>query len=167
MQIESGYLSHQPVLVVACSLIKGGSVLELGCGFGSTPLLHALAQVFDLRVTTLESDAAWMEQFVYLRECWHTFRHVEDLADAPEYADFYELAFVDHGQAEKRGASILALRARADIIVAHDSCWPHLYGYAEAFAAFPHRYEYTAASPHTMALSLDEDLIDDIRRTLA
>ncbi len=167
MLIESGYLSHQPVLVAACSEVNGGDVIELGCGFGSTPLLHALARAYRFNITTLESDAAWMEQFTYLRECWHTFRCVDDFSDLPEYSGLYDLAFVDHGQAERRGASIMALWARADLIVAHDSCYGHLYGYEKAFAEFPYKWEYTKASPHTMALSAgDFDLVDNVRRIL-
>jgi hypothetical protein len=116
MQIESEYLSHQAVLVAAFADLRMGAVLELGCGFGSTPLLHALCASHDCSLTTLDADFGWLAQFGYLRRPWHRLAEVQDFASIPEYEQSWDIAVVDHSQAPLRGVSVLALRDQAEIV---------------------------------------------------
>ena len=167
MQIQSEYLSHQPVLVAAFTDVQGGSVLELGCGFGSTPLLHALSAVHACRLVTLESDAVWIKNFKYLANRNHRVGLVDDFLNRPEYSEPWSIVFVDQIHAETRGAAIIALKDRAEIIIAHDSCWPQLYGYDAAFAPFPERFDYRIVQPYTTALSMIPGRLESLREALA
>ncbi len=167
MNIDTGYFSHQPVLVAAFADVSMGSVLELGCGFGSTPLLHALCAAHACNLVTLESDACWIKNFKYLANADHRVDLVDDFLNRPEYAEQWSIVFVDQAHAETRGASIVALKDKAEIIIAHDSCWPQLYGYDAAFAHFPERYDYRIVQPYTTALSMIPGRLTMLKEVLA
>lgn len=145
------YATHLPLLAT-CLAGTDGPVLELGGGWYSTPLIHALCP--RRRVVTLEHDAAmaaWLaERFAGDS---HVVRHVPDW-DAAEEPDWngWELAFIDHAPAERRKTELARLRGNADIIVIHDSD-VGFYGLEPEMARFAHRVDYTLLWPHTTALS--------------
>lgn len=153
------YATHIP-LFAACLAGTSGPVLELGGGWYSTPLIHALCR--DRRVVTLESDpelaARLAAAFANGR---HTVRHVSDWAAAeePDWED-WELAFIDHAPAERRRLELARLRGNADIIVVHDSDVP-FYGLEPELARFTHRVDYVLIWPHTTAVS-DLDKLKEI-----
>jgi cyclopropane fatty-acyl-phospholipid synthase-like methyltransferase len=74
------YYTHHPVTAKILSLAKeGDTVLELGCGFGSTPLFNFFATERGIKVHTFESDLEWLSKFdnKYRSEN-HSFYHVDD-----------------------------------------------------------------------------------------
>ena len=56
------YSTHRPVLVKILA-ITDGPVLELGCGWGSTPLLHKLCKEQNRMLITVEDNMDWMARF--------------------------------------------------------------------------------------------------------
>lgn len=145
-----------PVLAAAMNL-TAGPVLELGAGFGSTLMLHGMCGSQRRALTTLESDPAWLMMFKNYGRTWHRFRLVESFLDVPEYAQPWGFAFVDHGISEQRGASVRALR-NVPVIVAHDTCFAHLYDYEPTLSEFRYRWNYKVAGPMTSVVSNQIDV---------
>lgn len=117
------YSTHQPVLYEAL-LRTSGSVIEFGCGHGSTPLLHRVCEKHGRKLLTLESDRDWLDKFVEYATPQHTHIYVGDwddiLANDEIMAGPYDLAFIDQSPWKARHATILALKDTAKFIVLHD-----------------------------------------------
>lgn len=101
-------------------LQTNGPVLEMGCGWGSTPLLHMLCAP-GRRLLTVETTPAWLDRFKDLGGGYH------ELLLVPAYEgnhEFYEepwsIAFVDQDPESHRWASVRRLRGHADYILFHD-----------------------------------------------
>lgn len=149
--MDAAYFSHVPILS-ACMSLSSGPVLELGAGYGSTPMLHGLCAASNRPLTTLESNADWLDTFTQLRRDWHTIKSVPDFLDIPEYKQYWGLAFVDHGIALQRAVSITNLR-HVPIIVVHDTCHPWLYDYEPLISSFQYRWNFKVNGPQTTVIS--------------
>lgn len=117
------YSTHQPVLYEAV-MKTGGPVVELGCGHGSTLLLHKLCEKYGRELLTLESDRAWFEQFVSLATPRHQFGLVFDW-DGIVLNEYivgvpWDVALVDQSTFEQRAAAVIALKDKVKFIVLHD-----------------------------------------------
>jgi hypothetical protein len=153
--MDNGYFSHVPILA-ASMLLTSGPVLELGAGYGSTPMLHGLCGVMGRELTTLESDEGWLESFKHFAREWHSLRFVSSFTGLPEYSNYYGLVFVDHGISLQRGSSVEALQ-NVPIIVCHDTCHAWLYNYEPLLSTFKYRFNYKQKGPQTSVVS---NLID-------
>lgn len=149
--MDEGYFSHLPFLAAAITQTSG-PVLELGAGLGSTLMLHGLCGAFGRELVTIESDTEWIRKFLSFKRSWHKIRYVKDFRDLPEYSEEWGLAFVDHGIAEQRGHSVAKLKD-TPIIVAHDTCHPHLYGYEPILSQFSNRWDWRVEGPRTSVVS--------------
>jgi hypothetical protein len=112
------YSTHQEALIKAIAETDG-AIVEFGCGYYSTPLLHSL----DRFVVSLESRKLWFEKFkhydcknhrVILLNNWDDFYN---LYPSPKWG----LAFIDHEPTERRLVELQKLSGLADVIVCHDS----------------------------------------------
>ncbi len=145
--------------------ITTGPVLELGAGFGSTLMLHGLCGSMERRLVTLESDLNWLREFLHYGREWHTIKYVEHFLNLPEYTEQWGLAFIDHGNAGNiqmsldRGPSAIALQD-TPIIVMHDTCYPKLYQYDEAFTYFKYRWDWRVKSENTPLTSIVSKTVD-------
>jgi len=119
--LHDPYATHQPVLYVAL-LRTEGPVIEFGCGYGSTPLLHRVCKRHGRKLTTLENNRDWLDRFSEYATDWHQFVHATDwqtvLADI--VGQPYGLAFVDQAPFEARHATILTVKDTARFVVLHD-----------------------------------------------
>jgi hypothetical protein len=149
--------SHVPLLAQVIAHTQG-PILELGCGHGSTPLIHALCEPTCRHVVSADDDPEWLGQFECYRQSWH------DLTLIPSkhhwkllsWGSGWSVVFVDHGNAEQRNDSITQFsRGEADWVVVHDATLPYgePYHYERSFSLFAHRYIYTDYWPHTVVLS--------------
>lgn len=107
--------THLPALVRAVMKL-GGPVLELGGGWHSSPILHAL----DIDVLTLEEDAEWVDP---LREaCGGNFIHAPDYVAAMRSAlpvKPWKIIFIDcHGQYRLEATRLFS---RFPLLVVHDT----------------------------------------------
>ncbi len=148
------YATHQPVLI-ACMHLSKGPVLELGCGDGSTLLLHSMCGLTKRNLVTLETDFKWMNSFVDLRRKWHKIKPVDKWLGLSEYDVKWGLVLVDHSVANQRGRTIDELKA--DVIVAHDSHSGNC-RYEVRFKKYKYRYDYKKLRPWTTAVSNVIDL---------
>lgn len=118
-----GFSTHQPVLYEAVKRTTG-AVIEIGAGYGSTPMLHELCKKDKRRLLTLDDEEEWLDQFSEYQTPWHVFIHVSDweaiLADERVTAGPYSVAFVDGGP---RGVAIKAFKDKVKFMVMHDAQW--------------------------------------------
>ena len=121
----SAYFTHQPVLVSVLRATQG-PVLELGMGYGSTPLLHELCSTRKRLVVSVEAEAQWFAQFKGHANPFHQLLKVaqwdtsffNDLA-----APAWSVVFVDQGLWQNRIEAVAFFRDKADFLVLHDSDW--------------------------------------------
>lgn len=150
--------THQRLLVGA-ALRTEGPILELGCGWYSTPILHEIAVTQKRLLITVDNLPLWLETFKatdwrkneprrspsYGLECeYHRLRVIGCWADILELVDDvprFGLVFVDNGQESMREIVIRALRDRADVFVLHDTEEHHAYGYHRTLPLFRHKWE--------------------------
>lgn len=152
------YMTHVPALAAAVAHTTG-PVLELGCGHGSTPLLHAMCQPTARVLCTVESDSHWAEPFAgRFTAPWHGFYHCGaddwDTGHPVLTLAAFHLVFIDHGNRKQRGAS-LAMCAAMDsnpVVVVHDAHATDFYCLTEPLKLFPHQAWYRGYWPHTVIL---------------
>ena len=118
------FATHQPVLWEAVQRTRG-AVVEFGCGFGSTPMLHFLCSQQNRELLTLESDPVWLSKFVKRYSTpHHRFLHVEDwdsLLKDPAIVDRkWDVAFVDQAPWEARHKTVVCMKKMCTFIVLHD-----------------------------------------------
>lgn len=147
--LGAGWGTHLPVLAAIVAVARPGPVLELGAGHYSTPLLHAMCRASGTRLVTIDSDPRWLKKFRSLATLGHHMCSRSAYAFADED---WSVALVDNAMGERSG-DIIALAERAQFVVVHDSNFPELYGYEEAFAKFKYRADYRRMHPHTAVLS--------------
>ena len=125
-----GFSSHQPVLYETVKR-TAGNVLEFGCGYGSTPMLHNLCKKSGKKLLSLESDAEWVESFKNYETEWHEFILVTDWKEALEGIDLdsYEVAFIDQDTMGARYSTIMALKDKVKFLVLHDCHWYPEHGF--------------------------------------
>ncbi|MCP3683517.1 MAG: hypothetical protein GY861_12590 [bacterium] len=140
-----------------------GPVLELGCGDGSTLLLHSMCGVAGRKLISFESNETWMNEFASLRRDWHEIRLVDKWLGLPEYKLNWGLVFVDHPIARFRGRTIDKYN-NADIIVAHDSHRECNCRYTARFEKYKYRYDYKKLKPWTTAISnkINLDVLEEM-----
>ena len=140
------YATHVPILAWAVSTARG-SILELGIGEYSTPLIHVLGRRG--RVVSLETDQEYVDRFAPFCTDSHSLEHVQDWDDVPAFSEDWDVVFVDNTPAEARARCIERLRDRARLIVVHDThplayaSAPKTpvdhYGFEPVFEKFPHQ----------------------------
>jgi len=156
MELDTGYFSHIPLLSAAMT-ITSGPVLELGAGLGSTLLLHGLCGSLNRKLTTIESDKTWLNQFINYGRSWHQIKYVKDFVLLEEYSMDWGLVFIDHGIAKQRGYSLKLLEDNP-VIICHDTCHFWLYNYEPILSSFKYRFDYKINGPRTTAVSNSVDV---------
>lgn len=152
------YATYLPALAAAVARTSGG-VLEFGCGYYSTPLLHELCAGYEGRaprtLLSAENDPEWLKKFSYFGTSWHRFYLVVSGWDAFSgiyRADRWSVALIDHSPGERRIVDILALKNLCEFIVVHDT-ENSGYGYEDAFSQFKYRTDCRRLTPHTTVVS--------------
>ena len=123
----NGYYTHQPVLYKML-LQTTGDILELGCGDGSTELIHLIAEKQNRKVVTVESKYNWAEQYlVQYKNDSHSFIMTSDhsitawntITDSM-CNQKWGLVFIDQGFWEARAYSFNKLKNLCDYVILHD-----------------------------------------------
>lgn len=119
------YGTHQPVLFEAIKRTKGlssGPIVELGCGFNSTNLIHEIAE--ERTVFSVEHDRSWMSKFEHLGTENRRFLLInswyEILTIFASETDL-SVVFIDQGDWDSRAQCVEFFKNRAAIVVIHDS----------------------------------------------
>lgn len=121
-------------LLVAAFMRTQGDVLELGCGWYSTPVLHELCRAAGRRLLTFDNQPYWLPPFMPFASKGHELKQIgwwqEMYEHFPPDAHF-GMAFVDQGQPIEREYAVRRLLAArvVDVFVMHDTEEGHAYGY--------------------------------------
>lgn len=146
--------THIPILAGALSCTSG-AVIELGAGWYSTPMLHAMCEVDGRSLYTLEASKEWLEKFHNLQtDRHHLYLHnyeamVQFLAT---YTNLIGVVFVDHGSIEMRAPCIVEALRVSDLVVVHDTESLD-YGYEPVLSQAKYRRDFKMFHPWTSVVS--------------
>ena len=153
--------SHAPILAALAAMTRG-TIVEMGCGFYSTPLFNLICCAQGRNLITFETDGEWLKRFEPLRSDSHGLFHIQDwdkvIADLGQVkgADRIGLAFVDCKPGEKRADIIRGLRGIAGVVAVHDTETDHAtganYQYGPAFAEYSYYRTFKWMRPYTTVL---------------
>ena len=125
-QDSNPYYTHQPVLHTLLSKTSG-SILELGCGEGSTELIHKFSEKYNRRVVSIESNKQWLQPYIEkYTSPNHEFILVNHSIDdwnkiTDEMCNSnWDLVFIDQGIWEPRAYSFKTLKNKANYMILHD-----------------------------------------------
>ena len=149
------YASHQELLA-ACVMKTTGPVIELGCGFYSTLMLHQMCTQAGRPLVTVESDAEWAKQFLYMQNGLHNFYIVKDFADLRIIDTVaWDVAFVDQVPAARRAVDVMRLAEKTKFIVVHDTDQESDFDYhiRETLGKFKYQLDTKRFPPMTTVVS--------------
>lgn len=162
---QSTYGTHIVPLLISV-LNTTGTVIELGMGDFSTPLLHEICKLNKRKLISAETSNTWMTRYDDLKSPFHIFKHVpvykneNDDSDPKSYLwdeigkdeDDIGVVFVDNRPGERRKDDIRRFANRAKIVVVHDTEAPS-YEYETVFSLFKYRFDYRKYIPYTTVVS--------------
>ncbi len=156
------YASHLPALSVVLGRLGHSirSVLEVGCGFYSTPLFRSFCAAKEMgEHVILESDGQWRKRVSSLFDVEVRLFDGDALPDDVQQRH-WDLAFIDCAVESSRGQHALNLHGQADVIVLHDSNhdWDIAYEYSAIIPLWSHAYHFTETYPHTLVLTDSDDI---------
>ena len=156
---DTQYATHLPVLISAVMHTNGtGTVIELGAGDFSTPILHEICKTQNRLLYTFENNEKWLNNFSDLQTKRHRLLLVSKwdtlfdyFIDDPEIS----VCFIDHSPAKRRPLDIQKLRNKVDIFVVHDTepAREGTYKIAKTLASFKYRNDYVRYVKRTTLLS--------------
>ena len=136
--VTDKYATHQPLLVWAVHNTVG-SVLELGMGAYSTPLLHMLCE--NRPLVSIDTNPDYFDTFKPLANGWHTLIQATTWEDLPVYDQLWDVIFVDHAPAEARRPVLERIRGIARYVIVHDTELQAYYGYDKVFPSYSYRVD--------------------------
>jgi hypothetical protein len=148
-------------LLAAAAVRTSGDVLELGCGWYSTPLLHEVCRAAGRKLWTFDNQPYWLPPFENLRHDGHVVRRVGwwgELYDILPRDLRFGLVFVDQGQPAEREYAVRNLINRADVFVMHDTEELHAYGYERTLPLF--KYAWTDLSQKQAHTTVASNTVD-------
>lgn len=145
---DLGVGSHVPVLAAAVAATEG-PVLELGCGWWSTPMLRLLCRHRPLE--SYDTDPEWAKLFsVPVVKNWKQW--------LPNFKT-YGAIFIDCSPGEERKELAMKLKGMAKFIVLHDAECDSRHGgggnyrYDDIYGRFKYVEHYRVIRPVTAILS--------------
>lgn len=154
-------LSYYPLLYLALEETKTGDVIEMGTGYGSTPLLHEYCTKRELY--SYENNKEWYYKMaealsVLSKTGKHTSsflndKHTWDVVSY--YHDNPTVVFIDHAPGERRKEDILNFKDIKGILVVHDTepAADHGYQMRQHFKEFKYVIEVETDGAWATALS--------------
>lgn len=152
--------SHFPMLIKTVQMSEG-TIVELGSGIFSTPLLHWLCSENKRKLITYENYSHYYEFAEKFKTANHDVRFIKDW-DQIELNGHYGVVLIDHSpkRPRTRGMDVIKFEDCADYIVIHDT-GPKIeakYGYDEVWPHFKYRYDWKECPHWTTVVSNFKDL---------
>lgn len=161
-QNVDGYASHQPVIVTLLERLGGNArVLELGCGYGSSPIVVGLSSYSE----HYETDAQWLEkvrEFECENHSFHLVKNHEKFQwnDTEPFEKLWDVAFIDNAIGESRQSNLLKLKDKCRFIICHDTeefYKPAASAYGWDFSMFKYHFVFKNYNTYTTVVSNFED----------
>lgn len=155
MSPRKNYTTHIATLLAAVAATKG-TVIEVGGGPSSTPLLHWVCKAAKRKLITYENHPKYYEYEHTFTSPLHSIRKIDNWDDME--VERAGVVFIDHHPSERRSIDAIRFKDVADLVVIHDTerddekyrnrdIWPH----------FKYRYDWKECRPWTSVVS---NLID-------
>lgn len=161
------YASHLPVLIhtLRCLGTSVRSILEIGCGFYSTPILAAFSLASGCEHVVIETERKWAESVS--RVFGITVDSFSTGCLPPHTHRKWDVVFIDSAVAASRAGYALALRNQARVILLHDSNlnWDRAYHYKTLYPQWRFYVNFTETYPHTLLLTNDEQAWESVGKT--
>lgn len=157
ISLEMETSTHFPMLIKTVQATKG-TVVEVGSGVFSTPLLHWLC--FDTGRPLITAER--YEHYLEFAKKFETKNHkiVREVDELPD--EHFSVVFIDHSpkKPRTRGDDALLFKDKADYIVLHDGGENahKKYGYHKIYPYFKYRHDWTGDKVNTTVLSNFKDL---------
>lgn len=117
---SGGDLCYYPLLYKALQETKG-DVLEMGMGFGSTPLLNEYCKKKARKLYSFDFNLGWKEKFDHLLSDSHQSFLVKDWDCVFNNHADASLIFIDQSPGERRKIDLELFRNTKGIVVIHDT----------------------------------------------
>jgi predicted O-methyltransferase YrrM len=155
MRFSKQWTTHIPMLIKYVQMTDR-TILELGSGVFSTPLLHWLCAEKRRSLITFEDHPEYYEFARQFKSRNHRVVFLDDW-DKLQPEEHYSVVFIDHnnnkGDNSSRSEIALRFKDKADYIIIHDSDVTKEYGYENIWSYFKYRYDWTFCKPYTSVLS--------------
>lgn len=145
-----------PMLVRALEMTEG-TVVEIGGGVFSTPLLHWLCKMQNRRLITYENEPQFYAFSKEFQSEKHSVRLIKDW-DEMDFKSPRGVVFIDHHPEQRRGLDAIRFKNSAQIIVMHDSERPEKYNYDGVWKHFKYVHHWKDCKPWTSVVSNFKDL---------
>jgi len=155
LRFRKGWSTYMPVLIKAVQETDG-SVLELGSGFYSTPLLHWLLFGRNRKLFTYEDAEQYYSFSKRFRSKFHSIRFVDNWDDI-KIEKKWSVVLIDH-TTNRRKIDAIRVKDYADYVILHDSEHPKIYGYNEVYKHFKYIYHWKFCKPYTTVVSNFKDV---------
>jgi hypothetical protein len=153
--------SHQPVLLGLLDAVPNARALELGTGYGSTPVVLARTG----SSVSLETDPTWLRRFDRYASEAHRIELCEDFDTrewrCPRLYERWDVALVDNSPGTSRQGNLSKLAAGTRFIVCHDTqeCFaPAASNFGWDFSSFRYVWTYTRFATFTTVVSNHEPI---------
>lgn len=140
--------SHRELIYLCLTKLDPTAIIEMGAGFGSTPLIWEYCKKEEVFFVSLDNDREWCEEIKYTA-------YIGDYSSYP-HSSMFDMLFVDGKPGEERKDLIKLWSNEAKIIIAHDTekGAEYVYGMAKTLSTFKYRLDYQPeGKPHTTAVS--------------
>lgn len=120
----TNYSNHRPLLWDALELTKDSpeEIIEMGCGWGSTPYLHDYCKANKRILVSYENDFEWWRQMSEkFTSDFHKIIHVTDWDIVHSNHKSPAVVLLDNRPGERRKIDLELLANQALIVVAHDT----------------------------------------------
>jgi len=152
--------SHLPVLIQVMS-ITDGPALEMGMGWNSSLVMHWMCATSKRELMSCENNPSYYKWAMEFDGGFHRVVCTDNW-DEVDIERPWDVAFLDHGPAERRKEDIRRLAHFAKYIVIHDAEGRNNrhFQYKEIYHLFRWKYDYHNYLPKTSILSNFVDLGD-------
>lgn len=151
--------SYYPLLFKALEETEG-KVLELGTGWGSTPLLNEYCKKKKRELFSYEEKMEWLNKFTQYQSKIHNLTFVTDWNVVKQQHPDAGVIFIDHAPGEDRKERIVNYLDTKGIIVCHDTepAADHGYQMRQHFNKFKYVVEVKTSGAWATALSQEIDI---------
>jgi len=156
---SGGDFAYYPLLFKAMESTEG-SVLELGMGFGSTPLLNEYSKKNKRRLLSFDYNEEWRSKFDKILNKLHTSELVTDWSKVYNDNEDASVIFIDQSPGEERRVTIERYKNTTGILVIHDTEPIGLgdYKVRPLFDLFKYKVEVQTDGAWATALSQEIDI---------
>lgn len=156
---SGGDLAYYPLLFKALESTEG-SVMELGMGWGSTPLLNEYCTKKKRTLLSFDYNQEWRSKFDNLLNKYHSSQLVTDWNKVYESYPSASVIFIDQSPGEERKVTIDRYKDTTGILVIHDTepTGAGDYQVRPLFSQFKYKVEVQTDGAWATALSNEIDI---------